>query len=567
VLVVVLLCLATGAGLVSLTSGLIPAPRLLVAALIAECLLLLALPGQFAGFEVAAEGGRAVAGLRTAILLGGPAMLVGALVLPLTFRLSRGGSVGEQTGGLLSANTAGGILGSLAAGFVLLESFGIWPSIAIVGLGYGVAAIALPGPPPQRVGRAALLAMVCVAILSSSIDPWQLPRVALGPGDRLVDLREGAHGVVSVIDKGPNRLMKIDNHYTLSGAGPLGSRKERTGHIPLLLHPEPRRVAFIGSATGHTSGAAVVHPVEEIVLVEIVPEVQELAARHFSKSNRGVHHDPRTRLVVEDGRNHLRATDELFDVIVADLFSPWRPGVGSLYTREHFEAVRRRLAPGGLFCQWLPAYQHRQQTFESIAATFLQVYPNATVWRGDFYRTLPRVALIGFEAAPPSVSQVNDRVRALARRGVQDRWVVRPRGFWMLYVGPLAALAPSLSRTPLNSDARPRFEYLAGRSSPFEIHEFLSRGWPRISERLLAGARIDKTFEAAMPSVEDGAELVRLNALHLAGREEAFRLSLARLRERLPVALIERPDPTVAEMWAPGWAGTRPAGDGAERLH
>ena len=86
------------------------------------------------------------------------------------------------------------------------------------------------------------------------------------------------------------------------------------------------------------------HPVERIDLVEIVPEVHALAARWFAETNHGVHADPRTRIVVEDGRNHMRATAERYDVVVADLFSPWNPGIGALYAREHFEAVREHLS-------------------------------------------------------------------------------------------------------------------------------------------------------------------------------------------------------------------------------
>jgi len=308
-------------------------------------------------------------------------------------------------------------------------------------------------------------------------------------------------------------------------------------------------VVFVGSATGHTAGAAVLHPVEEIVLVEIVPEVQAMAAEHFARTNRGVHRDPRTRLVVEDGRNHLRATRERYDVIVADLFLPWRPGVGSLYTREHFEAVRQRLAPGGLFCQWLPIHQHGPESFQTLAATFLDVFPNATVWRGDFYRKWPRVALIGFEGEPTPVASVDARVRALAARGVEDRWVTLPWGFWMLYVGPLAA-ASELAAVPLNSDARPRFEYLAGRIRVADSRAFLASAWPAFAARLLAGAGPDSPFAAALPYAVDGAALARLNALSLAGRDEEFARELRRLRARLPAELLGTPDPTAAEMWS-----------------
>ena len=62
-------------------------------------------------------------------------------------------------------------------------------------------------------------------------------------------------------------------------------------------------------------------------------------------------------------------------MIVADNFHPARSGSGSLYTVEHFEAVRERLADGGLFCQWLPLHQLDLDTLRSIVRSFITVYP------------------------------------------------------------------------------------------------------------------------------------------------------------------------------------------------
>ena len=189
---------------------------------------------------------------------------------------------------------------------------------------------------------------------------YQLPVVFLSQGERLMAVAEGAHGVVSVTEKSDRDLrMKVDNHYTLGGSLARVSQ-ERAGHLPLLLHPNPQSVLFIGSATGGTAAAAVVHNVREIVLVEIVPEVQALAARYFAPFTREVHHDPRTRLIVEDGRNHLRATSDRYDVIVGDLFLPSRPG-GRLHLQPRAFSSRER-----------PSY---------IRGCVLSVVPALSAWR------------------------------------------------------------------------------------------------------------------------------------------------------------------------------------------
>jgi spermidine synthase len=84
------------------------------------------------------------------------------------------------------------------------------------------------------------------------------------------------------------------------------------------------------------------------------------------------------RIVVEDDRNYLLATKEKFDLVIADLFPPWKFGSGGLYTREHFEAFRKRLDRGGLFAQWLPLCQISEKEFGIIARTMIEVFPLVT---------------------------------------------------------------------------------------------------------------------------------------------------------------------------------------------
>ncbi len=552
VLVVVLLTLAAGASLAAASAGRIAPARLLGAALACEAALLFALPAATWALHDAGLGGpgRLGGGFFAAIALGGLPLLVGALVLPLTFQLATGGSVGRRIGGLLAANTLGGILGSLAASFVLQGGLGLWLSLAAVGAGYGVASLLAAGSVRERGLRAAFVAIAALLIFGSRMSPQRLPVVALPAGDRLVAYAEGASGVVSVIDGSFGRRMKLNNHYTLEGAGRLLAGKARAGHLPLLLHPAPRRVAFVGSATGSTAGASVLHPVEHIDLIEIVPEVHALAAQWFAETNHHVHADPRTRVVVEDGRNHLRATRERYDVIVADLFSPWNPGVGSLYTTEHFRAVRDHLAPGGLFCQWLPAYQHSPETFDMVAATFLDVFPNALVFRGDLYaRTTPRVALIGFRDAPPSTLQVEARIRELAAAGVTDLWVTDPRAFFLLYVGPLAARAEQLSGVPRNTDSRPRFEFLGGRVTLASRQAFLRDHWPAFADSLATADGAGAPFASRIEAARAGAALVRAAALYVEHRDAEAQEQLGRLRSRVPPEVLNARDPSISELW------------------
>jgi spermidine synthase len=553
VMVVVLLALAAGAFIASYLAGRVPPRRLLSAALAIEAAMLLLLPWALDRQAQLGEYADLLGALQLVALLGGPPLLVGALVFPLTFELASGASVGRRVGGLLAANTLGAILGSLAASFVLLDRLGLWPSLFLLGIGYGVAWILSTGGLRARVVRTAALAAACTAVALSSANPLALPQVALRPGDRLLDVDESAYGVVSVVERPAVRRMMFNNHYILSGAGANHADKERHGHIPLLLHPAPRRALFVGSSTGGTAGAATLHTLDDVVLVELVPQVQQLAELHFNETSRHVYEDERTRVVVEDGRNHLRATSERYDVIVADLFLPWRPGVGSLFTVEHFEAVRARLTARGVFCQWIPLHQYDPAVFETAAATFLEVFPNATIWRSNFSPAAPAIALIGFAGAPPSEREVELRIGELAQAGVRDRWVTRPAGFWMFYMGALRNLPLDFANAARNRDNWPIFEFQSGRSSQEAIERFAFEGWPGLgfSLRQAEQQRPGAFGQRAAAGSAAGYLLAFADTAFLAGHPEVTRKTLTRLRTLIPPDLLTPPDPSAAGMWVP----------------
>lgn len=560
VLLVVLASLGAAAYTVAWTSRFVDARRAAVAASALQAVLLLALPGWVhvltGGLGVYLLGTMG-AGLQLALLVGAPVLYVGGLVFPLTLRLAAGGPAGERLGGLLAANTTGAIVGSLAASFVLLEALGLWSSIALLGAGYAAAALAGAGSVRHALVTACAIAAGAAVVLGPG-NPFTLPVVALRPGETLLAVREGPHGVVSVVQEpGGNRWLKVDNYYGLSSSA-ASLRQQRWGNLALAHHPDPRRVLYVGSATGGTAASAVLHPVDEIVLVEIVPEVNELAAAFFAEANRGVHGDPRTRLVVEDGRNHLRAAPERYDVVVADLFVPWLPSASALFSREHFESVKAHLEPGGVFAQWLPLYQLGRDDTESIAATFLDVFPDAVVWRGDFSAEAPTIALVGTkDGAPPPFARIAERAAGFTQIGVGDRWIVDPRGLAMLHVGPLAALRDELAAVPRNTDDRPLVEFLAGRKDESERARFRAETWPALAARLGQGI----TDPALAAGARAGAALAAANTLAVRGDSASLARATSLVRDHVPADLLRPPDPTAGEFWPAGPAdpSARPA--------
>jgi spermidine synthase len=466
VTVVFLLALATGAELSAVLLRCVEPRRLAAAG------LLLAGVATIAGvwtFVHLTDGLRYV-GMQTGLaeyvarivglvaLTAGPATLASGAVLPALWAV-----VGERessarpVGGLTGANLAGGVGGAVTAGFLVLPWLGLRAGFllaAVVSL--VLAALLIDG---DRRMRSLVYAGLVLAVVA---DPLRAPLAFLSPGETVQALRETPSGIVSVVDTGDDRQLRLDNYYVLGGSA--AERNERRlGLIPLLLHPAPRRVAFIGMATGISASAAPALKVDDITVVEIVPEVAALARSHFGKWNAGLLDRRDVRLVVDDGRRYLAASDVRFDVIVSDLFVPWHATAGNLYSVDMYRTAARRLADGGLFCQWLPLYQLTREEFEVIARTFMTGFPHVTLWRNDFYPNRPVLGLIGTrQPLRVDLAHIGQRLGGLPDWS-RDSLLTAPLAIAMLYLGDLS-LAPGLIPDgAVNRDERPVIEFLAPR--------------------------------------------------------------------------------------------------------
>jgi spermidine synthase len=420
----------------------------------------------------AATGGMQPLGGGAATLLGYVLRIVGAGVLVLSppFALAgwvfplvlagggRGGgpaagrpassAVGVRWGRLLGANAAGALLGLVLANFAAMRFLGLWMSIAVwslVPLVTGLL-VAAQSPAAGRGLRMGLATAAAVGLVAAF--PDRLPVAALAPGDALLDWNAGADGVACVVANAGlerDRRIKWNNTYTLGGAAN-AAQQARMGQLALLLHPRPERVGFIGVATGLTASSARRDPaVRSVTAVELSGQVVHLACRDFADVNGDLCAAPSVRIVVEDGRMFFRTTRQRYDVIVGDLFVPWQAGTATLYTREHFQAVRDHLEPGGLFAQWLPLFQLDAVGFWGIATTFAAVFPNAWLAISDFQPYHAAVALIGWRDgdAGPSPEVLAARCREVeARARFREPLLDDAAGVASFLVGPVAGVLP-----------------------------------------------------------------------------------------------------------------------------
>ena len=155
------------------------------------------------------------------------------------------------------------------------------------------------------------------------------------------------------------------------------------GLIGGALHPQPQTALVVGLGTGETAGwLAEVPSIERVDVVELEPAVQEMA-RRCRAVNRDVLANPKVRLIFNDAREVLLTTAGRYDLIVCEPSNPYRSGIANLFTREFYLAGRDRLNDGGMFVQWVQAYEIDQRTMRTVFATFKSVFPHVEVWQSQ----------------------------------------------------------------------------------------------------------------------------------------------------------------------------------------
>lgn len=314
--------------------------------------------------------------------------------------------VGSAVGEILSFNTVGAILGAGVSGYLLIYLFGIQRSLQIIiliNVCYGLLVIAgvWGGKKLFRLTAAAALLSLMVPLIAP--DSWRLwdPKLyavyqsnkpeEFGSVDEIGELlanmdvryyNEGAQSIVSAVQSADTLFFITNGRVEASNAHQDMQCQFVLGHLPMLLHKNPRQVFVLGTGSGMTLGAVSVHPaVEKITLAEIEPGVIGVA-KTFGIDNHYILNkpDPRLKVVFNDGRNHLLTTKDRYDVITADPVHPWFSGAGYLYSTEYFRLASQRLNPGGIICQWLPLYELTAENLKSVVRTIRENFAYTMIW-------------------------------------------------------------------------------------------------------------------------------------------------------------------------------------------
>jgi len=122
---------------------------------------------------------------------------------------------------------------------------------------------------------------------------------------------------------------------------------EVIAHVPLMTHPDPKKLLVVGGGDGGVLREARKHPLKELSLVDIDEEVVGMARKYLPFVSQGSFTDKRLKLAFQDGRTFIKAHKKHFDIIVVDSTDPVGPGK-ALFQGDFYKSVYEALTDDGI---------------------------------------------------------------------------------------------------------------------------------------------------------------------------------------------------------------------------
>ncbi len=318
-----------------------------------------------------------------------PTFLMG-MVFPIAVEICAPAwhTVGQRVGQLYAWNTMGCVLGSFAAGFLVIPWLGVRDSFfVIIGVLFLLALFLLLLGGKRRALWAVAAFVIAATVAAAGL--WYVPRDVFlrtmntyhYPSE-IIYMDDGVTGTVTVHDlPDGDRLIAVDGVDVAGMNLMLRTTQKLQAYVPLIAHDDPQDVVQIGYGSGETCGIGLDFGVANYTIVDICPGVFA-AGTFFDAINRRSYAHPSLRKVIMDGKNFIKLTDEKFDVIMNDSTYPGTTGSSALYTYDHFQACRDHLKPGGVLSCWVPL-DLRPEDFQIIIRSFQAAMPHSSLWMAN----------------------------------------------------------------------------------------------------------------------------------------------------------------------------------------
>jgi spermidine synthase len=388
---------------------------------------------------------------------------------------------GRVVGLVYAANTLGCIAGALVVSLALVPWIGTLDSQRAMLWAAAASGVLMLWPyvrATKSTGLAAGLAAAVVVAAWMSSNMEAVPGQLIAYGRRMV-INSGKSEVLYTIE-GRNSSVAItkwnDGATEIDVNGHVEATTEvydmklqrMVGHLPAILHPNPKSVLGIGFGAGVSAGTFTRYPtIEHITICEIEPVIPPTSTRFFGKQNYEVYRNPRTKVIFDDARHYLLTTTGKFDIIASDPLDIFAKGTAAIYSKEYFESVKQHLNPGGLFTLYVPLYETDLRTIKSELATFFAAFPHSTIWANTVNGLGYDMVFMG-QLEKPSI----DLEGVLARmqrpdyqpvaESLYEIGVSSVRDLLSTYAGQNDDLGKWSAGAELNTDSDLRLEYLGG---------------------------------------------------------------------------------------------------------
>src|SRR5207248_4759230 len=321
-------------------------------------------------------------------------------------------------------NTAGGAIGPLLAGFVLLPKLGFQSSLIICAVGYGLLCLTISQKDywsPQRPAGFALLELCVLFVATIALFPFHRDEMHFANARKLYESEEqhlvtrieGTTGTWQLLRRDlfglPYYYRLMTDGFSMSATNPPNQRYMRLfAYLPLVLHPQPQDALLIAFGCGVTADA-LAHDVdlERIDIVDTSKEAFDLADDYRDAGYSNSLRDPRANAIVQDGRFFLQASPRRYDIITGEPPPPKVLGSVNLYTEQFFSLMGDRLKDGGIATFWLPVYQLNVNEAKAILRAFHDAFPATIIWSSSDEEWI----MMGIKGAPHKID--NERIRKL----------------------------------------------------------------------------------------------------------------------------------------------------------
>ena len=390
-----------------------------------------------------------VVGLAENALLAFSVIFPGAALIGATYPIavrciaSAVDEITEASARVYAWNTAGAIVGSVGAGFLLIPALGFDGSIKLAVVLNLLLALTLAAGKYRLSWPAGLVAAVSLLVFAG----FQPERpLSLTHAASIIDDQPGREAYFGVGKSATVLVKQVNGEFFFRVDGrpeatvaPLGAPPARfnqfwLGALPAAARPDARSALLVGYGAGVAIGG-LPESIDSIDVIEIEREIVSANRAISAERHRDPLDDPRLRIIVNDARAALRLTARQYDLIISQPSHPWTAGASHLYTAEFVALVRQHLASNGVFLQWINAEFVSEELLRAVAATLGAEFPYVRL-----YQVEPMVLMFMASLTPvepehgvlqllsnPTVATRLQRIGISTREHIVATWVLHER--------------------------------------------------------------------------------------------------------------------------------------------